>query len=105
MKKLYRSADNNYVFGVFGGLGEYFNTDPTLPRLLFVFFLFVTGILPGVLAYLVAALVVPEDPHQVHVIRNNKSGAHSKDTHESNTETSEDSSGKSFEPSPEKNAD
>ena len=35
-KKLTRSADNRWVAGVCGGLGAYFNIDPTLIRVIFV---------------------------------------------------------------------
>ena len=68
MKKLYRSADNKYLFGILGGLGTYLNTDATLLRLLFVFFVLITGFFPGVLAYLIAVFIVPEDPHKVSVV-------------------------------------
>lgn len=68
MKKLYRSADNKYLFGILGGLGAYLNTDATLLRLLFVFFVLITGFFPGVLAYLIAVFIVPEDPHKVSVV-------------------------------------
>ena len=46
--------------GVAGGLAKYFNIDPTIVRLLFVFFTLTGG--PGAVAYLVMALVVPEEP-------------------------------------------
>ena len=60
MKKLYRSATDKYVFGILGGLGDYFQVDSTLLRLAFVFFVLVTGFFPGGLAYLVAYFIVPD---------------------------------------------
>ena len=59
-KKLYRSRENRVLGGVCGGLGEYFDIDPTLVRLLFVFgaFLGVTGAL--LLIYLVMLVIVPQ---------------------------------------------
>jgi len=60
-KRLYRSRDNRMIGGVAGGLGEYFGIDPTLVRLIFIFFSFVPPT-TGVLAYLVMMLVVPEAP-------------------------------------------
>jgi phage shock protein C len=62
-KRLYRSRKNRMLFGVAAGLGEYFGLDPTLVRLFFVFGLFFLGV-PGTLAlaYLILAIVVPEDP-------------------------------------------
>ena len=43
VKKLHRSNDQRMIGGVCGGLGEYFNTDPTIVRLLFVAFALVAG--------------------------------------------------------------
>ena len=54
-KKLYRSKKDR----VFGGIGEYLGVDPTVIRLLAVILGF-TG--SGVLAYIVAAILIPENP-------------------------------------------
>lgn len=59
IKKLYRSGTNKMLCGVCGGIGEYFNIDATLVRLLFVLF-GCTG--SGVLAYIVAAIIIPQEP-------------------------------------------
>ena len=58
-KTLTRSTSNRMIAGVCAGLGEYFGIDPTVVRLLFVLGLFTLhgGIL---LAYLIMAIVVPE---------------------------------------------
>lgn len=47
-----------------GGIGEYFDIDPTVLRLFFVFFILATGILPGIIIYLVALLIVPKKPEE-----------------------------------------
>jgi len=60
MKKLYRSTDNKKIAGIFGGLGEIFNIDPTLLRLIFVFIGLVTAVIPLVLAYLVGWIIIPK---------------------------------------------
>lgn len=60
MKRLYRSSDNRIIAGVLGGLGEYFDVDPVILRLAFVFLLIFTAVIPGVIAYLVAIFIVPE---------------------------------------------
>jgi phage shock protein C len=60
IKRLYRSRSNRMLFGVCGGLGEYLNVDPTVIRLIFVLAFLPGG--PGLLAYLVLALLVPEEP-------------------------------------------
>jgi phage shock protein PspC (stress-responsive transcriptional regulator) len=58
-KQLTRSTANRMIAGVCAGLGEYFNIDPTVVRLLFLLALFLTG--PGILvAYLIMAIIVPE---------------------------------------------
>ncbi len=56
--RLTRSRSERTIAGVCGGLAEYFNVDVTLIRLLFVVFALAGG--PGVLAYIVLWLVMPE---------------------------------------------
>ncbi len=58
-KKLYRSQKDRMIGGVCGGLGEYFGIDPTIVRLLFVAFALAGG--PGLIAYLVFLIVVPDE--------------------------------------------
>ena len=62
MKRLYRSNENKVFAGVFGGLGEYFDVDPVMLRLAFVFLVIVTAFLPGLLAYVAAIFIVPARP-------------------------------------------
>ena len=57
-KKLYRSMADKKLCGVCGGLGEYFDIDPTLVRLLWVIFTFMGG--AGLLAYIICAIIVPQ---------------------------------------------
>jgi phage shock protein C len=59
-KKLYRSRTNKMIFGVCGGIAEYFNVDPTIVRLLWVVLTFAKFL--GLIAYIVCAIVVPERP-------------------------------------------
>ena len=59
-KRLYRSNTNKTIAGVCGGLAEYLNVDPTLIRLLWVFFVLAAG--TGLLAYIIAAIIIPPDP-------------------------------------------
>ena len=58
-RKLYRSNTDRMLCGVCGGIGEYFNIDPTLIRLLFVLFGCTGG---GILAYIIAAVIIPDKP-------------------------------------------
>ena len=58
-KKLYRSQTDSMLAGVCGGLGAYFNIDPTLIRILFVLSTIFSG--AGILVYLAMWLIVPEE--------------------------------------------
>ena len=60
-KPLTRSMSNRMISGVCAGLGEYFNMDPTIVRLLTVLAFF-TGFHGIVIIYLIMAIVVPEQP-------------------------------------------
>ena len=59
-KRLYRSKTNRRLFGVCGGIGEYFNIDPVIIRLLWILFTLAGG--GGIIAYIVACFIVPEQP-------------------------------------------
>jgi len=56
-KRLYRSRSDRMIWGVCGGLAEYFNIDPTIVRVIAVLLIFANGI--GILAYIILAIVVP----------------------------------------------
>lgn len=58
-KKLAKSQTDRKIAGVCGGLGEYLEVDSTLIRLAWCFFLFFYG--TGLFAYIVAAIVLPEE--------------------------------------------
>jgi len=61
MKKLYLSDTDKKLGGVCGGLGEYFEKDPTFIRIIFILIiLFSFGF--GVLAYLLMWLIIPRKP-------------------------------------------
>lgn len=60
MKKLYRSETNKVFAGIIGGIGEYFDVDPVLLRVLWLLILASTGIIPGLIVYLIAIFVVPK---------------------------------------------
>ncbi len=68
MKKLYKSERDQIITGVIGGLGEYFSIDPTVLRIGFVVLVLITGIFPGVIAYIIAYFIIPETPHQVSTL-------------------------------------
>lgn len=59
MKKLYKSQYDRKLCGVCGGIAEYFNIDPTLVRIGWVLLVLCAG--TGVLAYIIAAILMPEE--------------------------------------------
>jgi len=59
-KKLVRSSKNKILTGLLGGLGDYYNVDPTILRLVFLLIFVLTGFFPGVVFYFIAALIVPQ---------------------------------------------
>jgi phage shock protein C len=60
MKRLYRSGKERVLGGICGGLGEYFGIDPTIVRLLWILFFLAYG--AGVLAYIIAWIIIPKNP-------------------------------------------
>lgn len=60
IKKLYKSKENKVLSGVLGGVGEYYQIDATVLRLGFIAVAALTGFMPGVFAYVIASLIVPE---------------------------------------------
>ena len=62
-KKLYRSRTDKQICGVCGGLAKYFNLDVSIVRLVTVLLVLFAG--GGLLAYIVAALIIPEEPSNV----------------------------------------
>ena len=65
MKKLYRSETNKVFAGVIGGIGEYFDVDPVVFRVVWVLIAMVTGFFPGIIAYIIAIFIVPKKPKSV----------------------------------------
>ena len=62
MRKLYRSKSNNKIAGICGGLGNYFKIDPSLIRLILILVCFFTAILPVLIAYFIAVIIIPLEP-------------------------------------------
>lgn len=60
-KKLYRSNDKK-ICGVCGGIAEYFDMDPTIMRIIWIVGSVVIAGFPGLLAYLICALIMPQHP-------------------------------------------
>ena len=59
-RKLYRSRTDRKLAGICGGLGQYFNLDATLLRVLFVILAVLGG--SGLILYLALWIIVPQEP-------------------------------------------
>lgn len=60
-KKLYLSTKDKKISGVCGGIAEYFDADSSLVRLAWIVLTVLTGVLPGIIGYIVAAIVIPSE--------------------------------------------
>lgn len=70
-KRLYRSRNEKVIGGICGGLGEYFNIDPTIVRLIAVLLFFAHGV--GAMAYLIAWIIIPVRPYGAEKTESTKS--------------------------------
>ncbi|MDD6265425.1 MAG: PspC domain-containing protein [Clostridia bacterium] len=59
-KRLYKSNKNRMLAGICGGIAEYFDFDPSLVRLGWILFCALGG--SGILAYIIASIVIPRNP-------------------------------------------
>ena len=59
-RRLYRSRADRVIAGVCGGLGRYLEMDPVVIRVVWAVLVVVAGV--GILAYLLAWLIVPNEP-------------------------------------------
>ena len=60
IKQLYRSKENVKIWGIIGGIGEYFEIDPTILRLGFIILTIATGVFPCIIAYIIAHFIIPK---------------------------------------------
>jgi len=66
-KKLIRSRADRKIAGVCAGMGHYLDLDVTLVRLVWVLVTILAGIFPGVVVYVLAWIVIPEEPAAISV--------------------------------------
>lgn len=60
MKKLYRIENEKKIAGICAGIGDMFDIDPTIVRLIFIFACILTQVWPLVFAYIIGWLIIPE---------------------------------------------
>lgn len=75
-KKLYRSKKNRIIGGICGGIAEYFDIDPVLIRIIAVLTIFANGI--GIIAYIIAWIIIPQNPEPEQVSKKEKGGLREK---------------------------
>jgi phage shock protein C len=61
-KKLMRSRSDRKIGGVCSGLAQYLELDTSLVRILWFFIGLATGVFPGLIAYILAWIIIPEEP-------------------------------------------
>ena len=60
-KKLYKSSNDKVLAGVCGGIAEYFAVDAVIVRMMWIVFTLMGG--AGLLAYIIAMIIIPENPY------------------------------------------
>jgi len=80
MKKLYRSREDTKIAGICGGIAEYFNVDSNIIRLLAVLTAFFGG--GGVIAYIIAWIIIPLEPVEDELSDKQKSRSREKNQEE-----------------------
>ncbi len=61
IKRLYRSRKDKVLGGVCGGIAEYLSVDPVVVRLVVAIVVLISMGM-GILAYLIAWIIIPEEP-------------------------------------------
>ncbi|WP_246108440.1 PspC domain-containing protein [Salisediminibacterium halotolerans] len=60
LKRLYKSESDRKIAGICGGLGDYFNIDPTIIRIVFLILIIPANIMM-ILGYILMMLVIPDE--------------------------------------------
>jgi phage shock protein C len=72
-KKLYKSKEK-ILSGVVGGIGEYFDIDATVARVVYIILMIFSGVLPLLVIYVLLTLIVPEHPHNTAIVKDKTNG-------------------------------
>lgn len=66
-KKLYKSTNNKMLSGVCAGFADFIGIDPTIVRVIYALVSFFTGGFPGVIIYIMLAIIIPEDNGMIDI--------------------------------------
>ena len=61
-RRLYRARGDKMIAGVLGGLGDYFNIDASIIRIIYALLTLFTGIVPGLIFYVLLIVIIPAEP-------------------------------------------
>lgn len=67
-KRLTRSWSDRMIAGVLGGFGQYFNCPANLLRVAYVILSILSGIVPGIIIYVIMVLIMPPDPQHPGIL-------------------------------------
>jgi len=59
-KRRLKKSKNKIIAGVIGGVGDYYNIDPTILRIALLLVFSITGFIPGLLVYIGASFIMPQ---------------------------------------------
>jgi phage shock protein C len=59
-KRLFRSETDKQLAGICGGVANYFGIDSTVVRVGYIFVTAISGFVPGIIAYIILAVVIPK---------------------------------------------
>jgi len=62
MRRLYRSRKDRMIAGVLGGMGKRYKMDPSLIRIITVILMIITGVVPFLIGYFIAWIIIPLEP-------------------------------------------
>ncbi|WP_295729585.1 PspC domain-containing protein [uncultured Limosilactobacillus sp.] len=69
-KQLTKSNSNRIIAGVLGGIAEYWNVKPNVVRVVYLVLTALTSFVPGIVIYLMLAVLMPDDPHKDNLWKN-----------------------------------
>lgn len=58
--RIKKSKNDAVLYGVCSGIAKYFKTDPVIIRIAFIFLSLLSGIMIGILTYVLLTLIIPE---------------------------------------------
>ncbi len=69
-KKLYKDPDRKMISGVLAGISDYINVDVTLVRIIYVILSLISTAFPGIILYIILAVVMPTKDEARNTYRN-----------------------------------